>query len=183
MSDLVTLTQAKRYLGTTASGDDALLAELITQVSAAVLNWISRDLMTAPRTETRDGNGKTKLVCHDYPVTAVSSVVVGATSIPPAPDALSPGYRFSETAIYLQGYTFQRGEQNVSIAYTAGLATVPADMQLAVLETIALAYKQRDHIDVSSKSLAGETISYITADLTPAARTRLAPFRRVVSLS
>ena len=68
-------------------------------------------------------------------------------------------------------------------AYTAGLATVPADMQLAALETIALAYKQRDHIDVSSKSLAGETISYITADLTPAARTRLAPFRRVVSLS
>lgn len=181
MPDLVTLADVKRHLGTAATSDDALLSSLITQVSSAVASRLSRELLTGARTETRDGNGKTKLVLNDYPVTAVSSVVVDGIAIPPAPDVLTPGYRFSSTAITLNGYCFARGQQNVELAYTAGFAAVPEDVQLAVLDTVALAYKQRDHLDVSSKSLAGETISYITTDLTPAAKARLAPYRRTFS--
>ena len=45
-----------------------------------------------------------------------------------------------------------------------------------------LALKRRDHIDVSSKALAGETISFITADLTPSAKAVLNSYRRVAPL-
>lgn len=182
MSDLITLAEYKAAMGISDSSGDTVLSLLITQVSAAIQSWLNRDLSSVVRSESRDGNGKDAMVLAEYPVTAVSSVVINGNIIPAAANAQSPGYEFSDTAIYLRGYVFDRGRRNVQLVYTAGYAMIPDDIKRACIETVTLEHRRRDHIDVSSKALAGETVSYIVADMPPSAKTRLQQHKRVILL-
>ena len=66
-------------------------------------------------------------------------------------------------------YTFNTSDQGtlVAISYTA--IGVPADIVQAVNEIVALEVKRRTTIDVRSKSIDGQTISYITGQFPPSA--------------
>lgn len=183
MTSLTTLARLKRFIGNTdANADDVLLGELIERVSTSIENWLGRSLLSAARTELVDGNGKQKLMFKNWPVTVVSSVKVDGVSIPAASSYTAAGYRFTDQALILQGYSFVTGLANVEMSYTAGYSAIPGDVEQACIETVMLAYKRRDHVDVSSKSLAGETVSFITSELTPSAKTMLQPFKRVVPI-
>lgn len=180
MADLTTLSAVKAYGGITNAVSDLLLADLITRTSATVENYLGRSVLSAARSETRDGTGSNRIVFAENPVTAVSSVVVDGRSIGPALDVSSPGYRFTKTMLVLNGFAFTKGHGNVSLSYTAGYASIPEDIEQAVIESVLLAFKRRDHLDVSSKGLAGETVSFINSELTPAARDALRPYKKVV---
>lgn len=182
MADLTTLANVKQYMNLSSIGDDALLSNLITRTSLMIENFIDRSVLAGARSEVRDGHGNRRMFLSDSPVTAASSVVVDGVSIPAAATSTANGYRIVQNSIVLNGYTFTVGYANVSISYTAGYAAVPSDIEQACIETVALAYKRKDHVDVSSKSLGGETISFITSDLTPSARTSLFSYKRVTPL-
>jgi hypothetical protein len=81
--------------------------------------------------------------------------------------------------LYLRGGVFPRGVQNVAISYTAGLASVPVDVAQACVEIVATKYKRRTNIEVSAKTLNGETISFTQADMPASAKTALDNYRRV----
>jgi hypothetical protein len=49
---------------------------------------------------------------------------------------------------------------NVVWTCTAGYATTPKDLEQAVLEIIALKFRERERVGVSSKTLAGEMVSF-----------------------
>lgn len=53
------------------------------------------------------------------------------------------------------GIGFTEGIQNVAVAYTAGFAAPPLDLEFAARRTVAKNYKQRAHIGEKSVSLAG----------------------------
>lgn len=179
---LTTLAAVKLYKGITGAELDALITAMIPRVSAAVETYLSRKIESASHIEIRDGNGGRSMMLVQYPVTAVSALIIDGKVISQSSAYGESGWRQANRSIMLTGYRFTRGAANVQINYIAGYTTVPADIEQACIETLLLALERRSHIDVSSKSLAGETISYITADLPPSARKLLDPHRRVAPL-
>jgi hypothetical protein len=176
---LTTTAAVKLYKGITGNELDALIDELVSRASAAIETYLSRKIESTAHVEIRDGNGGRTMMLEQYPVTAVSAVTLNGHAIPQSSGFGTAGWRLANRSIVLEGYSFAKGCANVQIDYTAGHQAVPADIDQACIETILLALERRSHIDVSSKSLAGETVSFITADLPPSARKALDPHRRV----
>ena len=162
MGDLTTLAAAKEWLGISPSSftDDALLTNMVARVSAAAESFMGRTIASTAYTETHNGRGLSKLAFGQVPVISVASVTINGTAIPARNSPTSSGFAFDQQLLYLCGYTFTRGVQNVVVQYTAGFASVPTDIEQAVLELIALRYVNKDRVGVSSKALAGEQISW-----------------------
>ncbi len=188
--DLTTLANVKGWLSPplTTTTDDALLTRLITAASQFIQTWLGRQIAPQSWSETRDGDGGTRLVFANAPVTAVASLTIDGLAIPPAPNATTPGYVFSPTVLYLRGsiigpatdiYRFTRGVQNVAIQYTAGYAATPPEIEQACIELVGLRYKERDRIGHVSKSLSGETVTFATKDMSDDIRTVLEQYKRV----
>lgn len=182
MTDLTTLDSFKAYYGVVGSADDAAIQNLITAYSAYVQQWMNRRILTASYVETYNGRDNVAQALRQYPVTAVSSVVVDGVAIPARSTNPGLGYFFDDDSVILSGYVFTRGRSNVTISYTAGYATVPVEIAQAVNELVGLRYALRDKQGWSSKSLAGETVSLITRDFPESVRTILNNWRAVVPL-
>lgn len=184
MADLTTLANVKAWMGLPADNtdDDVLLNRLISSASAFIQTWLNRSFASQAYNEARDGTGGARMMFADYPVTAVSSVVVDGLSIPASPDVMSPGYRFDDKTIMLNGFIFGRGMNNVQLSYTAGYAATPLEIEQACIEMISLRYKERDRIGHQSKSLAGETVTFFIKDMPDSVRTILNNYRKVVPL-
>jgi hypothetical protein len=163
--------------------DDALLSSLISAVSNYIQAWLNRSFAEAQYTEFRDGipNGDT-LVLANYPVISVSSVTISGQIIPPSPDYVTSGFWADEGALNLVGYRMNRGRRNVQITYTAGYATVPIEIAQACTELVALRYSERDRIGHQSKSIAGETVSFMVKDFPPDVLTILQNYKKVVPI-
>ena len=180
MADLTTLANVKPWLNIASGTDDTLLSRLISASSDFIQTWLNRQIAQAAYTETRDGTGGTKLMFANYPVTAVSSVVIDGVTIPPSTSPSMPGYVFSQTVLSLRGsYVFTYDVQNVQIAYTAGFVTTPTEIEQACIELVSLRYRERSRIGQASKGLAGENVSYQALDLSDSVTSVLAQYRKV----
>lgn len=183
MADLTTLQAVKSWMGLSDPVMDGVITGLITRVSAQVETYISRSLLTSARVELRDGGGGSVMLLRDQPVQSITSLTINDVAVPASTGPGVGGYWLgSDGSLYLRGFKFTIGRGNVSVEYVAGYDTIPPDVEQCVIESVALAIKRADHVDVSSKSLAGETISYIHTSLTPAAKQVLDQWRRVVPL-
>lgn len=182
MANLTTIENLKSWLQIQGSDDDALLTRLIAAASGFIQAWLNRSFASQAYNEVRDGTGTNRMVFGDYPVTAVSSVVVNGLPIPPSVEYGQPGYSFDERRLVLTGYVFSKGIGNVSISYTAGFSETPNEIENACIELISLRYKERDRIGHQSKSLGGETVSFIVKDMPDSVRTILNNYRKVVPL-
>ncbi len=182
MADLTTLTAVKQWLGLQNNADDALITSMVSQYSEAVQTWLGRDLLSHSVTEKRSGTGGAVMAFSDYPVTAVAAVAVNGQAIAASAGYGQAGYQFDDQFIYLTGYAFPRGTNNVQLQYTAGFATTPPDIARAVIELIALRFKEKDRIGHSSKSLAGETVSYIVKDFPDSVRATLDKYKKVIPI-
>jgi hypothetical protein len=181
MSDLTSITNVEAWLGLApGNSDEATLERLITAVSNATESYCSRTFAETDYTETRDGSGGYRLTFRNTPVTAVSSVTIDGDAVMPSPGAPQSGYLFSDTALTLIGQKFCRGLMNVFIAYTAGYATTPGDLEQAVIDWIAHVYREKDRIGFTSQNLAGQVTSYLIRDMPPRVATLLAPYKRRV---
>lgn len=181
MADLTTLGAVKALLGIQPSltKDDDLLQSLVSAASGAMSGAIGRDLLLSSRIARLDGNGKDRLLFPEWPVSAVASVKINGRAIPPAVGFGGYGYRFDETLLVLDGAVFERGRRNIELAYTAGYATIPADIAMACAKVAAGAYKERERLGISSKSLAGESISFQDVASSPGVRAVLDGYSRV----
>jgi hypothetical protein len=134
MADLTTLEKARRQIfgNDPAIEADDILTQLITSSSAWVEREVGGDLMTASITETRNGDGGTRLLLnrsHTWrpgrPTTTITSLHIDGAPIPARPavstnDTNPSGYVLDGDAIDLVGYTFACGTANVLVTYTAG---------------------------------------------------------------
>lgn len=169
---LTTLAKVKQYGQITEFESDTLLVRMIDAASTAIEQYCSRTFLSQQYTEVRDGTGQRKLSMRHFPVTDVTSVSINGKTIQRRTSPLGIGYTYDDLSIKLSGYTFDNGMDNVEVVYTAGLPAVPADVEIACAEMVMLRYKARDRIGVSSKSLAGEQITF-TADDFPDYVTRV----------
>jgi hypothetical protein len=135
--DLVASADASAYLVESGLAVPATLDKIITAVSAAMQSHANRRFPSQSYAVTLDGPGGGRLSLPNYPITAVGALQVDGVAIPAAVTPTSVGYAFSETQIGLRGMLFCRGFQNVALGYTAGFATIPADLSRACCEGIA----------------------------------------------
>jgi hypothetical protein len=120
-----------------------------------------------------------------FPVTAVLSLIIDDQAVPAASQFNAAGYRFSSTQLSVRGYSFNRGAQNVVIAYTAGYSTTPPEVAQACIELVSLRYRERSRIGEISRSLGGgaETVAYAQKDMTDAIKTLLQQYRAVAPIA
>lgn len=167
MADLTTLAVVKDYLPGLDPVDttyDVLLARLLSAVSDQFTGEVGRDLASSAGTEVYSGHGGTRLTPARFPITAVAALSVDGTAIPARATLTDSGYVIDNgTSIVLDGYRFTTGINNVSITYTAGYVTMPADVVQAVVKMVSLQFRDKDRIGQGSRSMQGESVSYADA--------------------
>ncbi len=133
--DLISLSDVKSWLDISGTDDDVLLAQMITQISRAILSFIDRPaILPADYVEVRDGGNDFSIVLKQWPVIEISSCVINGISIPPSPSltvgaSAQAGYVLETSGgtppgamqrLSLRRYLFACGVQNVTISYRAG---------------------------------------------------------------
>ena len=177
--DLTDLPTVKAWLGVTTTNFDTQLGGLITAVSSFVGAYLGRQLLSASYQETYRGNGQSVLLLRNFPITAVASVAFAGQTVTAAADpvALTSGILFDDRSLRLIGYRFPVGLL-VLVSYTAGYATTPADVAQAAVELVGEAFRRRDRIGLSSKSLGGqEVVAFAQKDMNDTVKTLLAPYQ------
>lgn len=191
MSQLCALADVKTYLGITNTNQDAVITSLITNASAMIESYCNRVFASANYAETRNGTGGYRMYAANAPITAVSAVTVDGISIPAAPapsgNGLGYGFVFDSDLIYIrpgvpysgQPTAFNKGIQNVTLAYTAGFTTIPSDVNQACVELVADKLAKQSRIDKKSETLGQQqTVSFDLSDMPPRVKTALAQWRR-----
>lgn len=171
---LTSIDAVKSHLGISKADADAVLTALVKQCSAQIENYIGRRIESNSWSEAKTGNGRPTMMLAQGPIVAITSLGIGLETLSPSEYYISE----SGLSVCLRNRVFTRGS-GVYISYQAGYAAVPADIELACIEAVALAFNRRNHIDVSSKSIAGETVSYITAEFPPSALKTLQQYKKV----
>ena len=136
----ITITDATR---------DAALNALIASVSADVAAHCGRVFESGSATEYRNGRGMTGIYVSRLPVTAVTSVHE-SVSVPRVYDATTllvagTDYDYDDATgkfYRMSGAAWQDGEKAVKIVYTGGYATIPPDLEQAVIEIIRAKYEK-----------------------------------------
>jgi hypothetical protein len=182
--DLCTLPKLKTFLGipSGSTADDALLGDLITAVSDWIVQEIGAPLLADDYDSRFNGTGGWTLVLPQVPVTLVQLVTVDGATLPRAPTDIAAGWVHDDVAVYLRGYRFTKGVQNVRVVRTAGFDadTLPPMIAQTCIDLCALVYKSKDRIDVQSKTLAGEVITYMQRAMPDRAIRTLQGLRRIV---
>jgi hypothetical protein len=177
--DLTDLATVKSWLGVTTSATDGLIATLITAVSAFIPNYLGRQVLSASYVETYRGNGQHELLLRNFPITAVASVAFAGQTItaPADPVALTSGLLFDDRTLTLIGQRFPVGLPIV-VSYAAGYSAAPADISQAAAELVGEAFRRRDRIGLSSKSLGGqEVVAFSLKDMNDTAKALLASYQ------
>ncbi len=183
MADLCTIGDVKRYAGITTDEENVLLGMLITAASGWAENYCNRAFLSGSYVEERIGRGQTSYIFNQYPVTAITSLSVDGVPIPQSTTPTALGWRLVNSYMArLIGFQLTDGAV-VQCGYTAGYssANLPAEITQAVIEIVALRFKERNWIGHKSKTLHGDVIGYTNADVPADVKKTLLQYSRVVA--
>lgn len=168
-TDLTTLQNVKDYMQITDGGSDTVLQRLISSFSQWFLSQLNRgNLVESTYTEQRNGQGGDVMTSFYYPLLSVTSVTVSGQVIPESPDGVQRGYTSDSYSIFLIGYKFHRGRQNVQLNYSAGYPTVPMDIEQAVIDQVVLTNRRQVNLGTTAQTMQGSlTTSFSQKDLAP----------------
>ena len=84
--DLTTLDNVKAWFSPplTTTTDDVLLTRLVTSASQFIQTWLGRTIAETAYSETRNGQGGTRLFLRNRPVVTVASLTVDGVAVAPA---------------------------------------------------------------------------------------------------
>ena len=165
MADLVTLAEYKEAEGISSPKEDLRLATLVPAVSQLVKTYCGNSLIdhySTNKVETFSIDWDTYLVqLTESPVNAIISVqkrdsVTESYSTVPTTDYYLD--TATDSVLYVTGSTYKnwpRGAGAVKVTYTAGYASTPKDLKLAVFDLITY-YLKDEHKE--RRTLAGATI-------------------------
>jgi hypothetical protein len=181
-NQIATLSECKAYLGlgTNATLDDALITSIGDAVLDFMQTYTGRKILQDTYTETLNGRGESGIPVKNTPITGISSLLIDGLAIQSASNSYSYGYAFDDFFVYLRGYKFSRGQQNIQITYTGGYNPVPNDWKQAHIEFVAYKYKQKDRIGVTNITTGGiTTTAYIKSDVPPEVQIVMDRYRTV----
>lgn len=178
---IITLEQIKSYLGIEGNDDDVALAAIHAAAEDQIRGHLGYSPEIVERSIRINGNGRYAISLGSVPpVVGVSRLAIDGVEIAAQADRPAGiGFAVSDGVLWLFGNTFQRGRQNIEITYSAGYGVVPDAITLAVCELVAVRREEMARRGVSSKSLAGESISFANSEMPVTVAGYLAPYRRV----
>lgn len=189
----VTLAQAKAYveIGSTDSTRDALLELVIDGVSAALANFLGREVAKVTYTDAYlDGSGEQDLFLPHYPVISISSLAEDGVALT---EGLTGDYLLyaSKGILHKPADVWAPYPKNVKLTYVAGYTVqgatpgtgevaLPHDLKLACMMQVAAEWKrsQQKTFGASSLSVGGASISLQPElELLPQVKTILLRYR------
>lgn len=141
---LVSWELAQEILG--LDDDQQRMCERMINAASKSANRISgRILAATDYTKYLDGNGKEFLLLPEYPVNSVTELNVDtARDFGSSTEVASDEYLLYEDTgeVRLLGATFPCYPQAVKVVFNAGYATLPDDLEMAVIEVVAYNLKR-----------------------------------------
>jgi uncharacterized phiE125 gp8 family phage protein len=173
---LVSLLEAREFLGGETEGEIERITELVNAASDAVERIAGGPLKSRTWTdEVFDGTGYPELVLSQEPVTAVAAVAFLKNWAPVEWDPVvlasypvtivTPARR----RIAFRNAIFPAGTQNVRVTYTAGygdaggVAPLPTLLKQACLQVVKELYDAKDDDAVSAIAIGGPTGTQTTS--------------------
>jgi hypothetical protein len=165
MADLVTLAEYKEAEGISSPKEDLRLATIVPSVSQLVKTYCGNSLIdhySTNKVEIFSINWDTYLVqLTESPVNAIVSVqkrdsVTESYSTVPTTDYYLD--TATDSVLYVTGSTYRnwpRGAGAVKVTYTAGYASTPKDLKLAIFDLITY-YLKDEHKE--RRTLGGASI-------------------------
>ena len=172
MSDLVTLDEQKEFLGIKLADTerDVLIQTFLDSVEQQVKNLCETNfqetVVTSPPGELHDGSIADVILPFGFPILSVEKISVGTeTDGTGGIDLETDEFYFDDTGIMLRGRLTPRARGNISLAYTYGFEEVPADVKLAVMQSVKAELQRHDANteNISSRSKEGESESLRSA--------------------
>lgn len=155
---LITGQDLATYLSQTYDSGDASLAQAVTLSCGLVTAYTGQLIESATYTHTLLIGTDRTIRLPQRPVTAVTSVTIDGTLLTADTDwdwdGVSP-------SIALDGYTLDAEEWTAVVVYTAGYASVPADVKAATLSVAAAIYAGAP--GVTSESIDDYRVTYETS--------------------
>jgi hypothetical protein len=165
---MVTLEDCRDFLGITDGSKDNALILLINAVTQDAKSHCNRTFKgTSYTSEAYTGSGSPFLITKQAPITTVTSLVAE-----PNGAALTAGALYDyviEDAdagiIRLTNGIFIPNVHGVTLSYTAGWATLPADLYYSALEAVSfrLTEKEQNRVGVQSVTTVDGITTYTTS--------------------
>jgi len=169
------LANLKSYLGiaTTATGDDALLADLLTRAEGIIDAYTGRhfEAETATKYFTIDDIDGQNLYLWGYDLLSVTKLTNGdGVEIASGSYKLFPRNDNPKWIIRLnedKAWNFTNGDSEISVAGTWGFsATAPADITHACIRLAAFLYRQKDtSADIDRPMVTGDGVTIMPSGL------------------
>lgn len=180
MAELTTLAALKEQIIVTGTGSDTFLTNLIARASAFIKTVTRRCLNATSLTEYHDGAGHDTIRLRDWPVVSVASIHESADQVWDGTTLVASTDYIVDSRlgriIKKSGVRFDRHPLSVRAVYTAGYATIPADLEMACLELCVAKWRRRSNEGVQSKQLGdGSIVLFTPADMTADIRRILSP--------
>lgn len=158
-TELAALADIKTMLGISDTTQDAVLTLIKASVEAWVKNYCGRDFLIpgTPYTEYQDGDGTNVVRLDQRPIVSITSVnsdparLFEAASAIPSADIISDPKGQRLGFVELLTYRLLKGIKSTKIVYSAGYATIPDDLSMAVKLIVCKQFK------VVSKKMFAET--------------------------
>lgn len=183
---LITLNQLKSHLGILLSEVkyDTKLTLFLEAASAWIETFCNRRFESATYTELLHGNRSNMINPLQWPITDVDELRISDdrawSDASTLVDAANYGTDSEQISVILYSGYFSYGFNNVRLVYTAGYATIPADLQLAALWAAEWYYLHNTRGDQGRGSVGkqGESVSILT-DIPPMIKSILQLYRRI----
>lgn len=183
MADLTSVQQVRGYLGLLGEQNaemEALLARLVTTATEWFNQETDRVLVRATHTERQihEGDGRV-IIPKQYPVATVTSVTVNDTAIPAATTTTASGWYLVGDLVYLRDYVLDE-DDIIDLVYAAGFESIPADLQQAATELVAIKFNERKTLGQSSVSMSGMSMTVLPAFVPRTVQDVVKHYRRLV---
>lgn len=141
MADLTSTADVKAYLGVSGSGDDTLIGEIVSAVSAHIHGLVGHDYEAGPVSSEHHSAPISGAIVLDKPAASITTVVENTTTLDVGAYELEGDrllYRKAngETVAWSTG-----SRRNIEVTY-ATVTTIPDDLAMAAREVCAFMFKQ-----------------------------------------
>ena len=181
---LITLDNVKKFMNMTGSTSDIddLLEDLINRVSTLFESYMNRDILSRIYEEYHDGKGLSVLFPKQPKITAITSIHDDSDWVWPDADLLdSDDYRIVDSS-YIVFNTTVLGDynQNIKLVVVCGYTETPPDLVQVCIEEVSRIYKNRNQIDILSKTLSDGSVSFVSKDFLPKTTMTLNKYKRII---
>jgi len=168
MSELVTLSDLKNFLNIPIAdtSEDAKLMTFKNAIEQTIKNFCETDFDIKTVNELLDGLNCDTIVPKHSPIQDVLEITVGVNTDGTGGYSLQASdFYFDENMIFLRSSYTPQGRGRVMVRYRYGYQTVPADVKLAVMQSVKAELQRysRNSEDISSRSKQGESESFGSA--------------------